>query len=73
MYVAIMSPYLRDWGVTVCLKKNKVLQNRIDAHVCHDSVASHTVDEAATYSASHENKGTTPYIFEVHENAVDPR
>jgi len=38
-----------------------------------NQIASHTVEEAATYSASHEDKTTTPYFFEIHENAVDPR
>ena len=39
----------------------------------HNQITSHTVDEAATYSASHEDKATTSYFFEVHENAVDSR
>ena len=38
-----------------------------------NQIVSFTVDETDTYSASHEDKATTPYFFEVHENAVDPR
>ena len=38
-----------------------------------NQIASQTVDAAATYSASHEDKATTLYFFEAHENAVDPR
>jgi len=38
-----------------------------------NQIVSHTVDEVVTYFASHEDKATTPYFFEINENAVDPR